>query len=70
MTLAQLILYLMIGSPEERAVWKARAKAFCERHLIADDPYDELTTKHREEQKLTQEQKDQIKEIADRLNDE
>jgi hypothetical protein len=50
MTLAQVILYMMIGTPQERRDLKVRWKTFCEKHLIADDPYDEQTRKHREEQ--------------------
>ncbi len=38
MTLAQLLLYVMIGTPQERQDLKIRWASFCERNLIADDP--------------------------------
>lgn len=49
MTLGQLILYMMIGTPQEREVWRGRVRGFCERHIVADDPYDELTARLRRE---------------------
>ena len=41
MTIGQLILWIFIGTPEERQHWKTKAKTFCEKHLVADDPYDD-----------------------------
>jgi hypothetical protein len=32
---AKILLYMLIGTPDERAFMKASAKYFCERHLIA-----------------------------------
>lgn len=43
MTAAQIAFYIFFGTPQERARWKTKAHSFCERHLIADDPYDEQT---------------------------
>lgn len=71
MSIAQLILYLMIGTPEERARLRQGAKNFCEKHLIADDPYDELTKKLKEEKRqLTDEQKRMIKDSAEKIKRE
>jgi hypothetical protein len=39
-TPAELILWLFIGTPQERSWLTERAKSFCERHLVADDPYE------------------------------
>ena len=35
MTIAEAILWSLIGTPDERAFIKASAKYFCEQHLIA-----------------------------------
>ncbi len=50
MTIAQLILYLFIGSPREREELRVKWKSFCEHHLIDWDKSDEQTRKYLEEQ--------------------
>lgn len=38
--ICQLLLHIFLGTPQERANLRAKARAFTERHLIADDPYE------------------------------
>ena len=46
MLIALLILQMKLAN--ERYALQAKWKVFCEKHLIADDPYDEQTREHRE----------------------
>ena len=62
----KLFLFLLLApfySKEERLQIKdllmKRAKSFCERHLVADDPYDEYTTKIRKEKEERNKKKDE-----------
>lgn len=46
MMIALLILQMKLAN--ERYALQAKWKVFCEKHLIADDPYDEQTRRHKE----------------------
>lgn len=50
----QLLLYITVATPQEKIqfkeYWRYQRKQFIERHIIADDPDDELTKKIREEE--------------------